>query len=69
MVLAHTNTHMHTNARTHTYSHAHAMHTGVTRALCAAFTKDKEPAVCKESWISDDECEVGEPGYSQCRVG
>eukprot|EP00983_Pelagomonas_calceolata_P069173 1150277-Pelagomonas_calceolata.AAC.7 len=45
------------------------VHAGVTRALCAAFPVNSEPSVCKESWVSEDECEVDGPGYAQCRVG
>ncbi|KAF5831679.1 hypothetical protein DUNSADRAFT_12733 [Dunaliella salina] len=45
------------------------VHAGVTKALCAAFPVDSEPSVCRESWVSEDECEVDGPGYAQCRVG
>jgi len=41
----------------------------VMRALCSAYPLDREPPVCNEKWVAEDECAVGGPGYAQCRVG
>ncbi|KAJ9506219.1 hypothetical protein QJQ45_000514 [Haematococcus lacustris] len=43
--------------------------TSVVRALCSAFPRGQEPAVCNEASVSEDECLPGGPGYAQCRVG
>ena len=42
---------------------------GVMRALCAAFPEGREPAICNEKWVAEDECESGGPGWTNCRVG
>mmetsp|Transcript_29301 Transcript_29301/g.64826 ORF Transcript_29301/g.64826 Transcript_29301/m.64826 type:complete len:785 (+) Transcript_29301:192-2546(+) len=42
---------------------------GVLRGLCSAFPEGREPAVCLEKWVSEDECETGGQGYNACRVG
>jgi hypothetical protein len=39
------------------------------RALCSAFPSGQTPSVCNEKWVSENECEVGGPGYKNCRVG
>lgn len=42
---------------------------GVTRAVCASFPHGAEPDVCTEGWVSEKECDAGDEGYKQCRVG
>lgn len=41
----------------------------VLRALCAAFPYGSEPGVCTETWVSEDECEVGGDGWRACNSG
>lgn len=42
---------------------------GVTRALCAAFPLGREPALCNDEAVSEDECRPGGEGYVRCRMG
>jgi hypothetical protein len=41
----------------------------VLRALCAAFPTGSEPAVCTETWVSEDECAEGGDGWRACSSG
>lgn len=41
----------------------------VLRALCAAFPSGAEPAVCTETWVSEDECAEGGDGWRECNSG
>lgn len=41
----------------------------VLRALCAGFPSGSEPAVCTETWVSEDECAPGGDGWRACNSG
>jgi hypothetical protein len=41
----------------------------VLRAVCAAFPAGQDPAVCREPWVSEDECVEGGEGWRDCNTG
>lgn len=41
----------------------------VLRAVCAAFPGGQEPGVCREPWVSEDECIEGGEGWRDCNSG